>query len=359
MNEREARQGKEEDRVELFAAANSGRGFYSYYPQIFERQEIEKRYLIKGGPGTGKSSLLRMVAREAEKAGKEVEYYRCSSDPDSLDGLILNGRIALLDATAPHSEEPTLPGVRDEIVNLGSFWNAEALETKGAEVEAIASQKGESYRKAYRFLSAAMEVEEINRSLTERRILWDKMERAAARLMRDQPSGTGFGATPCLVDGLTMKGAVRLKGYDAKAERVVAVEDFLGLGSVFLSFVIQEAKKKGLRICVPYQPLCPTLPCGVFLEETSCLFLLDWKGEEPQKRIHMKRFIAPEDARQIRGEYRRNKHLAAGLIQAATDSLAEAGRHHFELERIYASCMDFEAEQRFFQTFCRRLLERL
>ena len=52
MNEREARQGKEEDRVELFAAANSGRGFYSYYPQIFERQELEKRYLIKGGPGT-------------------------------------------------------------------------------------------------------------------------------------------------------------------------------------------------------------------------------------------------------------------------------------------------------------------
>ena len=40
-------QGEEKlPRLELFAAANSGKGFYSFYPQVFEREGIEKRYVF-------------------------------------------------------------------------------------------------------------------------------------------------------------------------------------------------------------------------------------------------------------------------------------------------------------------------
>ena len=76
---------------ELFAAANSGKGFCSFYGEIFSPERTERRYLIKGGPGTGKSSLMRRVAGEAEKRGYGVEYYRCSSDPTSLDAILIGG----------------------------------------------------------------------------------------------------------------------------------------------------------------------------------------------------------------------------------------------------------------------------
>ena len=60
----------------LFAAANSGRGFVSFYENIFNAPNIVRRYLIKGGPGTGKSSFMRRVAAFAEDNGYPVEYYR-------------------------------------------------------------------------------------------------------------------------------------------------------------------------------------------------------------------------------------------------------------------------------------------
>ena len=107
---------REEPKAPRFAAANSGHGFYSFYASVFEGKEVQKRYIIKGGPGTGKSSFMRSVAEAAAERGMSVEEYRCSSDPASLDGVVLDGRIVLLDGTAPHAVEPELAGVRDELI---------------------------------------------------------------------------------------------------------------------------------------------------------------------------------------------------------------------------------------------------
>ena len=355
-------QGEEEKtpRLELFAAANSGKGFYSFYPRVFEREEIEKRYLIWGGPGTGKSSFLRRVAEGAEARGAEVEYYRCSSDPDSLDGIILNGKIAILDATAPHVALPTLPGARDEIVNLGEFWDSEALEKRKNDIVSYSSLKSGCYGKAYRFLSAAMDVSEESRSLVEPWILWEKMERAVRRLLRGVPSEERFRALPALTDSLGIRGAVRLGGYAALGGERYVLEDSFCVGSAFLSLLLREAERKRLAVRVSYDPLCPTLPNGVFLEGSGLSFsLADTEGGEEPKRINMKRFLDPEGVRQIRGEYKRNLRLREGLVQAATDALADAGRYHFLLEKIYVSCMNFEAERIFLSDFCQRIWERL
>ena len=54
---------------EFFAAANSGNGFVSFYSQIFGNDRIEQRYLIKGGPGTGKSTFMKKIAQRAEEKG--------------------------------------------------------------------------------------------------------------------------------------------------------------------------------------------------------------------------------------------------------------------------------------------------
>ena len=99
-----------------FAASNSAEGFFSYYEGCFGGAEIDRLYAIKGGPGTGKSHFLRTVESTLLGEGWRSEQILCSSDPDSLDGLILwNGtrRIALLDATAPHVWEPRLVGARE------------------------------------------------------------------------------------------------------------------------------------------------------------------------------------------------------------------------------------------------------
>ena len=106
-----------------FAAQNSGEGFLNYFPQIFFG--YERIYILKGGPGTGKSYFLSAIADMAAARGMACICYLCSSDPDSLDGVCLPELgIAVLDGTSPHNVEPALVGAREEIVNLGQFWDA-------------------------------------------------------------------------------------------------------------------------------------------------------------------------------------------------------------------------------------------
>ena len=96
--------------INTFLAANTAEGFYSLFDEMTERTDHDV-YLIKGGPGTGKSSMMKKVVTAATAKGMETEAFRCSSDPDSLDGVwIKDNKLILLDATPPHSKDPRYPG---------------------------------------------------------------------------------------------------------------------------------------------------------------------------------------------------------------------------------------------------------
>ena len=75
--------------VQYFLGANSPQGFYSLYDQLICPEQARAIYILKGGPGCGKSTLMRRVGALAEQAGVPVEYIICSGDPASLDGVIL------------------------------------------------------------------------------------------------------------------------------------------------------------------------------------------------------------------------------------------------------------------------------
>ena len=51
--------------ISLFAGANSAKGFYSFY-RFLNRDDYQKVFILKGSPGTGKSTLLRELARQVE-----------------------------------------------------------------------------------------------------------------------------------------------------------------------------------------------------------------------------------------------------------------------------------------------------
>ena len=94
-------------KIQYFLGANAPTGFYSLYDQLLPPDQARAVYILKGGPGCGKSTLMRRVAGWAEEAGLETEYILCSGDPDSLDALVLPALgAALVDGTAPHGMAP-------------------------------------------------------------------------------------------------------------------------------------------------------------------------------------------------------------------------------------------------------------
>ena len=88
-----------------FFGASTPDGSVNYIDNLTEN--LNKRYFIKGRPGTGKSTFLRRVAKRAEEMGYDAEIYYCSFDKDSLDMVIVPElQFCVFDSTAPHEMFP-------------------------------------------------------------------------------------------------------------------------------------------------------------------------------------------------------------------------------------------------------------
>ena len=145
----------------FFLGANSPAGFYSLYSELISPTRARRIYLIKGGPGCGKSTLMRLVEQQVLQTGLSTQRIFCSGDPDSLDALLLPElNVALADATSPHALEPKFPGVVEEYVNLGSCYDHEGLQSVREEIMSCMTGYPACYRRAYRCLDAAFELAE-------------------------------------------------------------------------------------------------------------------------------------------------------------------------------------------------------
>jgi hypothetical protein len=347
-----------------FASANSARGFVSYFERCFADARVSRLYMIKGGPGTGKSRFIGDVATEAARLGWHAEYYACSSDPGSLDGVILthprHGCIALADSTAPHVMEPTLPGVRDVIVNLGDFWDREKLAKHAARIRTLMVYKQACFDRSYAYLSAAGKMLTARDSLIAPCVDGDKITRLAAKISRLYPKGRDFDERIGLSDSIGMRGRVHFDTYERAADRIVVLSPFYGVEYTLMDALYRMAKERGCAV--------RRAPHVLFSEKTATLYFPDNRlcvtasevqntaGKDVQ-RIDLRRACDPDALRGVRGEARLAEKLADSAIDAAADSFARAGEYHFELESIYTAAMNFDAKEHFTATFCNAILQ--
>lgn len=61
-------------------------------------KDIKRTYYLTGGPGTGKSTMIKLIGIQLIDRGNDVDYIRSAKDPDSVAGLFLpKKKICLLD----------------------------------------------------------------------------------------------------------------------------------------------------------------------------------------------------------------------------------------------------------------------
>ena len=142
-----------------FPGNNTPQGFFSYYGNILGQREARRIYCIKGGPGTGKSTLIRKIGETFAAMGEDVDFLHCSADENSLDGIVLHGKkVAVIDGTSPHMTDPKCPGAVDKIINLGEFWSEEGIAANKAEILDFNEETSKWYRICYNYLNAARSV---------------------------------------------------------------------------------------------------------------------------------------------------------------------------------------------------------
>lgn len=336
-----------------FAASNSGRGFVSYFGEIFDPAHFDHVYIIKGGPGTGKSYFMRMIAEEAEKKGREVVYYYCSSDQSSLDGITVDGKIAILDGTAPHDTDATIPGAAEDIIDLGAFWDSARLSVCRKNIEKLNADKKLHYKRAYSYLAAYHDISDGAEKTIEPLIDFEKIKKNVGTIMKGISCGDGYRAHIAICDSVGMGGRVRFDSLARKAKAVYKISDLFDTAHFYLAEAANFAMENSLEVTLSYAPInCDRLD-AVFFDRDKILFTSH--GNDGEKSISMSRFIHKERLCEFRSVLKNAMKLRDIMLDEAILALEDVKKTHFALEKIYIDAMDFAAKEKFTLDFISRL----
>ena len=338
-----------------FAASNSADGFVNYFPRIFIPERCQRLFVIKGGPGTGKSCFMKQVAQAAEQHGHKITYYYCSSDPNSLDGLLIEDmKIGFIDGTAPHVWEPASVGTFEQLINLGEFWDWEKLAAHRSTIENLARSKKKSYAIAYQYLCAEGQVKRAMLKEMEAAMDEEKMRRAAGRLLDkiNCRSEDRYGEEVALCDSLGMLGRVRLNSYEASAKVRYIIKDVYGSAAFFFGEMYRACKSRRIPLRVSFDPLLPECVNAVAPLGGDTVLTL---GTEEGNAVNLNRFIKAEPFKRLRHSLKEKKAAADSLEEFAKQALAEVREYHFAMEQLFFEAMDFSAKESFTEAFCQKL----
>ena len=334
----------------FFAAMNTGDGFKSYFYEIFG--SLERLYIIKGGPGTGKSRFMREFGDEAEKRGYFTEKFLCSSDPTSLDGIIIPSlSTGIIDGTAPHTYEPLLTGAKDNIIDLGRFWSIEALKKDLSVIENISKRKSRLYSVIYSYLKAIQSYDNIIESTVKEALDNKKMNTVAKKIAYTLGKGDIGERKVRMRTAISDSGIITLNTFAKKAKKRFSVLDTSGIGGIFLSVLLKETEKNGLSSTVSYSPLSPTLPDAIYYPDSNTAFYIGSESDYEETSINTRRFIRDEVLRPYKSKIRAINRLKKDALKEMFIDFTSVKRLHSELEVIYGSAMDFENKEKYTKEF--------
>ena len=328
-----------------YAAANTYGGFKSYFNDVFNPSEYDKLYILKGGPGTGKSSLMKRFAKDLSVCGCRIEEIYCSSDPRSLDGIIAtynDKRIAIIDGTAPHESDAKIPGACDEIINLGIAWDSRWLSGERERIIGINKEKGQSYKSAYLSLSIAGAAHNAENAYFAD--LYDvKNANIEIKRLADSVDGHDSGSTQIrLISSFCKHGLTRLNTLESRCANIFSIVGTDYTSTRFLTDLSQEFKRRSKKITVFPSPLDPTAIEAILIPDASTCFVVGGNG----KQIDTERFLKKDAIISEKIKCAKECHTLA--LQDSMRWFSVAAELHFALEEIYTRAMNFDIIDRIY-----------
>lgn len=320
---------------EFFWGGNTGRGSVNFAKEFFP--EAKKRILIKGGPGTGKSSFIKRLLKRIENP---IVFY-CPSAPDSFDTIAdFDLGFFVTDATAPHILEAEKPGIRDEILNFGNYWDSSRLRSNQRLVEELSQKNSMHFSLAYACLQKALKFrEQLERSLAER--LHPSLETQYQKIKDEILNRKLHGKNELgksrnrFVSAYTPFGFKKLK---VPAEKTYTFEGAPTLAKAYLSSLAGIFLTQGFEVLFLIDPLDGMNYEGVYLPELKLHIKVVWPAEH-----HYTSF-----ERELQGTIKEEERQ--GIVQ-----LNKAFLVHEDLEKLYIAAMDFDRMEKELDEFTDRL----
>ena len=341
----------------FFLGANTANGFYPLTNELLRERDDLRLFLVKGGPGTGKSTIMKAVCRRAEQEEIPFERFCCSSDPDSLDGVLLPSlHAAVLDATPPHPFELKFPGVCGKIVDMGLCWDAAALAKNKENILHLSRENSAAHAACLRFLSAAGRLQADVMSMafgqTDLLRVVRCAKRVCARLLPESDGKPTVGQR--FLSACTPKGAtVFYDSLTGLCPRIIAVEDEHGaVSAAFMQTVLHEAVDRGLSVLA-----CPCIlrpdgtPEHILIPSLQLAFVTSNRHhpapDSTEKIIRASRFTDADRAKAHKNRFSFCRNAIDELLDGAVGKLVQAKLLHDRLESQYIAAMDFGKAEKF------------
>ena len=326
--------------MEYFAAANTRNGFTSLFSKAFEK--CERLFILKGSSGCGKSTFMRRVAGKAEQMGYTTDIIRCSSDPDSLDGVIVHELgFAVADGTAPHIMDVKYPCVRESIINLGDFWEERKLTPYRSEIISLTDEKGESFKNAYRCLSAMGSVDDLRRKLVQPSVITEKADDLIFSIA-EKAFGVQGEEIKLFATAFTASGQKALKPF-GKVKKLIRVSGYSSF--YLLNALYGIARERGSEMTVSLSSLDPSLPDSLYFPSTRVLVTLlqdiPCESFEEERAVSCSKFTNSDILSSRRVRLKGLDRMINELSNEARAELSQAKELHNKLENIYIQAMDF------------------
>lgn len=339
----------------FFLGANTPFGFHSLFRELYDASDGWRAYILKGGPGTGKSTFMKTIAARCGEAGVGYETIRCASDPNSLDALrIESKKICIADGTAPHVLEPKAPGAVETVLDLSTCWNDTGLRENRAEITRLFAENASAHRRCVRFLQAAESLSRDVRRIALHCTDTDKIERYASRFAARRfgvPRGVVGREAVRFLSAVTPDGIyIHRETIDALCDEVLVMDDPYGAASTaLLSCLRRYALGAGLDAIVCPCPLHPDAgPQDLFIPELRLGIVTEniFRRFDGTAKVHASRFTDTAALRNHRSRITFSRRTEKELLEEAVSACADALSIHNELEGYYARAMDYDAVTR-------------
>lgn len=348
-----------------FLASSGKNGFFSCFSQLMPKIEGQYTFIIKGGPGTGKSSIMKKIASEIENMDIECERIFCSSDPSSLDGIFIPSlRVSIADGTSPHTADPDYPGATGEIINLGDCWDKKLLFDNKEKIIELTDKNKACHQRSRRFIESAFSIfgdgEKICRDCLDNGKIIRYASRLAKRHFRKPDGRIGLEKIR-LLDAITPKGYLFLADtVNSMCDMKIVFDDSFGVAAaVIIDRLRAYALASGYSV-ISSPSVCregairhiiiKELSLGFFTADKLCEL-----GIEPTRTVSLRRFYSSEELLSHRARLSFSAKASKELLHEAVCALKIAKDIHDELEAIYIKAMDFEKTDKITKALTERI----
>lgn len=344
-----------------FLGGVSPSGFYSkFIDQI--RKPGFYTYILKGGPGTGKSTLMKKAAQALED--QSLSLYYCSSDTRSLDAVVAEDKkIIIVDGTAPHVFEALYPGASQEVINLGEFWDGKKLRKHSDAIHYLFDENLKCHAGVRCYIKALAslngDIYDIGKNSLDREKLDAYIMRLCRKSIKTGKSDRKGSLSFKQLSAFTTEN-YKTMPLNGNFSLYLLKDNFLAGSDHFLRAVSEYLVNNGHDVTVSECVIHHTpVYEHIFSESAGIAFMTSSffnQIEDPTAAaVNFGRFYDKQIISSKKQRLSFDKKAFLELASEAADTLSEALLVHDELEKNYINAIDFKKLNGFTEKFIESL----